>query len=665
MEQTHYRADIDGLRGIAVLSVLLYHLDVTAIGGGYVGVDIFFVISGFLITRLIRAEVLNSSRFSFANFYLRRARRLLPAFFFTLTLCFGVAFFLFPPPLMEQFSGSLVHSVISLANFHFWGQSGYFDSAALYKPLLHIWSLSVEEQFYLLWPLLLVFLLLKTPRRAVPAALVLGFGISLYLNFIFADGRVALLTDYFPAAAGWFGNGPSTIFYLMPFRIFEFAAGALLVWIIEYQPRNKLMLEPLMLAGLVLTAYPLFTYTEKTLFPSYNALLPCLGAALLIYSGQSRHAGSLLRTPILVEIGRISYSLYLFHWPLIVFYKYYIYDFDPLSIPERLAIGAVSILAAKLMVTFVEQPFRKSTGEGQKVPTRTFLAGHAALGIVLMLLAAGAWRQEGWAWRMPNSITSTEIANAALRHADWQNGCRITHLDSDRCRPAAPLQVLFIGDSHYYVGFNMFAQAFHADRNINLISFSAVNNCDFVFDGKSLKALGPGMTTQSKCPERAAELSRPGFSKNLDVLVISSNSIFQKEVELPIIKLLRSNNQDLKIVIIGPYIDLNRYQCADIINRFGGSSFCKDKRFVAFFGGDVKEQKYYREYMEYDPLYIDVVGLLCPARVLANCQTGTGGVPMFYDSSHPTFEFSLLMGRRMLEEYSSELAQIGLPTTGK
>ena len=202
MEINHsYRKDIDGLRAIAVLSVLLYHVDVSAFSGGYVGVDVFFVISGFLITQLIRKEVLESGRFSFVNFYLRRARRLLPGFLFTLALCLVVTFFLFPPPQMEKFSESLLYSMIGLANYHFWRESGYFDVDSIYKPLLHLWSLGVEEQFYLIWPLILVFLLLKTPRRFLPAWVFGLFSISLYLNFIFTDGSVFLLTKFFHTIA--------------------------------------------------------------------------------------------------------------------------------------------------------------------------------------------------------------------------------------------------------------------------------------------------------------------------------------------------------------------------------------------------------------------------------------------------------------------------------
>jgi peptidoglycan/LPS O-acetylase OafA/YrhL len=664
MDHARYRADIDGLRAIAVLSVLLFHVDVPAFSGGYVGVDVFFVISGFLITRLIRDEVLKTGTFSFANFYLRRARRLLPSFFFTLSLSFVTAFFLFPRQLLAQFSRSLFYSVISLANFLFWSESGYFDAAATYKPLLHIWSLSVEEQFYLLWPLLLVLLLLKTPRRAVPAALVLGFALSLYMNFVFADGSVYLLTNFFPGAAAWIAEGGATIFYLMPFRIFEFAIGALTVWIVERQPQNKLWLEPLALIGLALIVYPTLAYTETTLFPSYNALAPCLGAALLIYGGESRYGGSLLRTPLLVEIGKISYSLYLLHWPAIVFYKYYIYDFGALAPLEQIALCAAAILAARFTYIYVEQPFRKSAGGKKEVPTRTFLVMHAALGIILFALAFNA-SSDGWQWRTPNSVDVTDEAIGKEREAFQLNdACNIFDLKAHNCNPDAPLQVLSLGDSHNYVGYYMFQEAFRGRQDINLIAFYAATDCAFSVEDGKIKARQIGTVNKGMCRERAAALNNPDFGKRLDVLVLSSLNLFERDLELPIIAYLKSQNKDLKVIIVGNYISVRPYTCADIVSRFGSAAFCKDERFVSVFGDNVNAE-YYDEYMQYDPLYINAVNMFCEQGTLANCLVEAGGAPMFYDGDHLTVEFSFLMGRQMLENYADELEKIGFPAMGK
>jgi hypothetical protein len=227
------------------------------------------------------------------------------------------------------------------------------------------------------------------------------------------------------------------------------------------------------------------------------------------------------------------------------------------------------------------------------------------------------------------------------------------------------MQVLFLGDSHSYVGYNMFAETFRNEKNMNLIFFDVINDCNFAIQDESLKALGFGWNNEGRCQERAAILDDPEFNKHLDVLVISSQYIFKGVAEVSLIEYLRSKNRELAIVIIGPYIDIRPYQCSDIINRFGGSAFCKDERFVSYFGGDVKSDTHYSDYMKYNPLYVDTVSLLCPDGKLASCPTEVDGIPMFYDSDHPSLEFSLLMGRRMLEEYSTELEKIGFTKTGK
>ncbi|GAB4539229.1 MAG: hypothetical protein Fur002_03960 [Anaerolineales bacterium] len=659
MEQTKYKAEIDGLRALAVLSVLLYHLDVSAFSGGYVGVDIFFVISGFLITRLIRDEVLKSGRFNFVNFYLRRARRLLPAFLFTLAACFIVAFFLFPPPQMQDFSHSLFYSQFSLANVYFWRQSGYFDSASVYKPLLHIWSLSVEEQFYLVWPLLIVWLTLKSPRRAAPLVIFAALSVSLWMNIAFGDGQVSLLRAALPAAATWFEEGAATIFYLTPFRIFELSIGALLVWGIERQPKNKFWLEPLALAGFAFSIFPMLAYNDKTLFPSYNALLPCIGAALLLYAGEARYSGIVLRAPLVVEVGKISYSLYLVHWAAIVFYKYFIYDFSALSAVEQISIAVGAALMARFMYLYVEQPFRKSAGRQPAVSSKKFLIAAATLTFALAALSWSAWSNDGWAWRMPNSLTAEQVAAGKKLQSAQQSKCSILKLDADKCQPNAPMQVLFIGDSHYYVGYNMFAALVGGDKDVNLISFSEINKCGFAIQGERLNALGSGKIGKSRCQERADVLNDSAFQRTLDVLVVSSQTVFQKGAELPIVEFLASKNKALRVIIIGPYIDLRPYECADIINRFGSSAFCKDERFVSDFGGDAPNAPYYRAFMQYQPLYINTVEMLCKDGALKNCVTEADGAPMFYDSNHPSLEFSLLMGRRMAEVYSRELEQMG------
>ena len=218
-----YRPEIDGLRGIAVLGVLLFHLGVQQLSGGYVGVDVFFVISGYLITRLIRSDV-RAGTFTFTRFYVRRTRRLFPALFFTLVLCLVAGCLLLSPGHLENFAGTLIASILSVSNIQFWQQSGYFDLESSLKPLLHTWSLGVEEQYYLFWPWLLVFLTRRFARHTF-AIILIGGICSFCLNLVF------------------YNSSHATIFYLLPFRAFEFAIGALTLWIEERRSKAILHLR--------------------------------------------------------------------------------------------------------------------------------------------------------------------------------------------------------------------------------------------------------------------------------------------------------------------------------------------------------------------------------------------------------------------------------------
>jgi peptidoglycan/LPS O-acetylase OafA/YrhL len=212
-----YRSDIDGLRAIAVLSVIFYHFGVKTFSGGFVGVDVFFVISGFLITRLIM-DAAGNGTFTFGSFYLRRARRLLPAMLFTIFVSFVLGAVLFTPTHFERLGGSALHGLLSISNFFFWNESGYFDADSAVKPLLHLWSLSVEEQFYFIWPLSVV-LLLKIPfsRIVMPVIFVL-LGVA---SWAFTEWCLDV--------------DPSAAFFLLPSRIVEFCLGAIMVWVVGWQ----------------------------------------------------------------------------------------------------------------------------------------------------------------------------------------------------------------------------------------------------------------------------------------------------------------------------------------------------------------------------------------------------------------------------------------------
>jgi peptidoglycan/LPS O-acetylase OafA/YrhL len=381
MQKQLYMPHVDGLRAIAVLSVILYHLGFKQFSGGYVGVDIFFVISGFLITRLIREEYLSTGKFSFSNFYIRRFRRLFPAFLATLAICFIVGALLLSNKLFSSLGHSTLYAIFSLSNIYFWKKVNYFTAESGLDPLLHTWSLSVEEQFYLFWPILIIFFLKNQNDLKLRVFILASFIISLFSSFYYINNQLV-------------------IFYLLPFRVFEFCIGAMVVWLMQYKTTNQTLQELMIAVGLGCIFYPIFNYTNTTIFPSYNALMPCFGAALLIYSGDSKYLGLFLSNKLMVGIGLISYSLYLVHWPLIIFYKYY-QDINTFEFPAQISLLTVSILFAYLMYRYIEQPYRKQNIYLNK----KFFSSAITIVSFICVFSFSVYTQNGWAWRT-NTQTS-------------------------------------------------------------------------------------------------------------------------------------------------------------------------------------------------------------------------------------------------------------------
>jgi peptidoglycan/LPS O-acetylase OafA/YrhL len=425
VDNVRYRPDIDGLRAIAVLSVLFFHVGFAAFAGGWVGVDVFFVISGFLITRLIRDEF-EAGSFSFAGFYTRRARRLFPAFIFTVAASFIAGSLIFDRVYLQHFAGEVVYALVAASNFFYWLDGGYFGVAEQYKPLLHTWSLGVEEQFYLLWPLSMV-LILRHARRYVLPLLVFAALASLFIaQYTFDLGK------------------ERAAFFLLPGRIFEFAIGAMLVWLIGGRRLNGRVLVAALLAGLALIGFSVFRFTINTPFPTVYALVPCVGSALTIYGGTGRSLRWLLGNPLMVGIGKISYSLYLVHWPLIVFYSYH--RLAPLNLLEQVLICVGSIAAAALMYSFIEQPFRDP--RRVRFPSRAAF-GLACTGAVTFLLvpAAIVWAKGSLIWRGSIAEVSQDQFEQTVELRK-QDALDALLRDRTFASSAGRTKLMFVGDSH-------------------------------------------------------------------------------------------------------------------------------------------------------------------------------------------------------------------------
>jgi peptidoglycan/LPS O-acetylase OafA/YrhL len=447
-----YRADIDGLRALAVLAVLSNHLSMRDTGG-YVGVDLFFVISGYLISAHILAQM-NAGTFSLGDFYERRVRRIAPALLAVLLVCSLVApFFLLPSELMA-YGRSLLAALLSVSNNLFWHESGYFDSASRIKPLLHTWSLGVEEQFYIAFPLLLLLVRRLFPAR-IRLAIWLGFALSL------------------AAAVYWMTRDPAAAFYLFPLRAWELLLGTLLSQ--RYLPalRGPAARHAGGVLGLLLILVPLFAYSAATPFPGLAAAPPCLGAVLIIAAGEHGPSlvGRLLSWRPLAFIGLISYSLYLWHWPLLVLVDGYILLEGPAGRLGKLGIVLASLLLATLSWRFVETPFR--AGASRPNRRRLFqITGAAAL--ALAGIAAAFLISSGLAFRFPPEVLAIGRRIGPEPMSGWRVGtCLLARTDSfsqfsaKSCLPSVPgrPEYLLIGDSHAAALYPGLAAAF-PERNV-------------------------------------------------------------------------------------------------------------------------------------------------------------------------------------------------------
>jgi peptidoglycan/LPS O-acetylase OafA/YrhL len=621
-----YRADIDGLRSVAVLSVLFFHVGYTSFGGGWVGVDVFFVISGFLITRLISDEI-DSGSFSFARFYTRRARRLFPAFIATVASSFVAAGLIFDPVHLQRFAGEVLYTLAGISNIFFWREGGYFAVAADYKPLLHTWSLGVEEQFYLLWPLTML-LALRYCRKYLWLILGLAFIVSLFA------------ADY-----EFYAGNENAVFFLLPSRVFEFAIGAMFVWIVKHQPPNNVVRELALLLGLGMIGASAGWFTPRTPFPSLYALLPCLGAGLAIFGGSASYAGRILTNAPMVGIGKISYSLYLVHWPIIVFYRYH--RLEPLTGFEQASICAISIAIAVLLFVFVEQPIRRPA------PTKALSRaefGLRCMGIAfaLMVPAAVVWAKGSLFWRGPGTeISPIEIEQVEERSKEYQVDAMVrktTFASSVR----AP-KLLFLGDSHSGDIAAALYLAFGADK----FQYARITFDDPCFDSSdtrhwSLRLLG----TKSSCEQQLELLQGSAALADADYVFIANywdeDTINGFDEGLAILRGLTK----AQIVVVGqnaifPTFDPSlRYLGRDQLAQLNHTLFAQQSMV------DVRINEQLRRFAATDGLiFIDRQSLVC-SNATASCQVvASSGKLLYTDRSHWSYEGRRIFGTMIVEKY--------------
>ncbi len=604
-----YRADIDGLRAIAVLGVLLFHARLSWIPGGFVGVDVFFVISGFIITRIIVGHEGRIGAF-LLNFYERRIRRLVPAAIPVLLFTAAYAWYLIPPPALEEFAKSLLAYGLFVSNWFFLSIEGYFDGPSELKPLLHTWSLSVEEQFYLLFPIP-ILLLMKRGLSAVRILFMTVFVLSLSLSVFLVQT-----------------NQSDMAFYNSLARFWEIALGGLLATDILRAPRTPALRQAAGLAGLGLICVSMLLYSDHMPFPGLSALVPTVGAALVILS-KDGFANHLLGTKFFVSIGLISYALYLWHWPIFVLIQYTVIGAEPFHF--LLGAAGATILATGSYF-FIEQPVRRRV----VMPARgAAFAGFVAISAMAFAFGSFGWWVGGAPSRFPVGQqysaevlkAAYQVAGARLRSVCWMPSNVEIKPALDRCVTIDPIKpnILLIGDSHAAHFYPAMVELMPA-ANISMI---ASDSCSLVLGDR------PACNELTTWIEAEAQQARIQFDR-----IIISVRVMRTQTARDIVRLSKSlAERGTRVTVLGP-IQYYRPNLPTLyttmVDRFTPAQIAQ-----AF------NQAVQPEQFEVDAIlaesfrnssvdYVSLLAINCPTGPSSCDHWDSDGVPINVDDSHLT-----------------------------
>jgi peptidoglycan/LPS O-acetylase OafA/YrhL len=506
MGHLKYRPEIDGLRALAVIPVILFHGGLKLFSGGFIGVDVFFVISGYLITSIILFEM-EAGTFSLRRFYERRARRILPALFFVTICCVPFALVWMAPDQLRAFGKSVIAVTLFFSNVLFWLESGYFTPAADQKPLLHTWSLAIEEQYYLIFPILMIA--------------VWRFGRARVSLIIF----IWIVASFAVAQTGsrrW----PEATFFLISSRSWELALGALAaIYMRSPLEINSKAREVLSAVGLCLIIYPIFTYSAKTPYPGFYALAPTLGTALIIlFSERTRFVGGTLSLSPIVGVGLISYSAYLWHQPLFAFYR--IVHGDSPSLAILLILIAICLLIAYVTWQYIEKPARF------RAPRAPFIAVATTASVVIV--GCGLFVASGTIGRKFSPVEISQM-QPPTGNKDPRLAKCIQIARSDYgfryCSeyPHLSRKAVLYGDSHAQALFFQLADALSV-HGIDLVMLQDADKLRFgcqimVGSFRASGQVSPQM--RQWCEERTKEISRTANNFSAEFLFISLRYTFR------------------------------------------------------------------------------------------------------------------------------------------
>ncbi len=624
-----YRADIDGLRALAVLPVVLYHVGVPGFGGGFVGVDIFFVISGYLICGMIDQDI-RSGAFSLGNFYKRRILRILPALFAMFAVTGVLAYAYCLPVEFEDFSKSLASAVGSVSNIYFAQTAGYFDAPAETKPLLHTWSLGVEEQFYFVAPLLMLLLYRVTPRHAkwlLAAAAVLSFAAAVLMSY----------------------RNATFVFYLTPFRAWELALGALLA--IKFIPSPATAMGKGITGGIGLA---ILTGIIVLGSPSAPLLLmtglAAVGATMVIAASERgiSWTGRLLSLPPLVFVGLISYSLYLWHWPLIVFQRTDGFLLSGSSATAKLVVIAASIAAAILSWKLVEQPFRAMARESTKpaVFAGASAAMASAFAACIMIL-----QSDGAPFRFPDRVVAIASylsydSSSAFRTGKCFLATNRQQIDVETCMKMDSRRpnYLLVGDSHAaHLWFGLSA----AMPDVNVMQATA-SMCRPAVPEVSV------LETRA-CPKLMQFVFNDFLVNNrIDKVLLAASWKDEDIADLTaVIDALKARGID--VAVLGPIVEYDRALprlLADRIRR-GQNSVAYASRTP---GIRERDQAMNALVTSRGAAYVSIYDAIC--RHDRCDEFVQGDIPIQFDAGHLTEQGSVEVGRRLSVAFAKKLAGV-------
>jgi len=628
-----YRKDIDGLRALAVLSVIIFHINPHWIPGGFLGVDIFFVISGYLITFILIKEVSTSKKIDIINFYKRRIKRIIPALLFVLIPTFIVGFILFSPDDFLSLLKSGVWGFFSAANIYFFSSidTGYFSTGSDQLPLLHLWSLGVEEQFYILWPFIVLFLLtyIDSIKKHI-----LFIAIIFIISLVWA--QLVIVSNH------------SFAYYMLPTRAWELLGGATVAFLVHKElSQNKVINEMMAFIGLLFIILSFIFVTESDPVPGIAALPTIIGASLLIFSGafQATYVGRFLSLKAFVGIGLVSYSAYLWHWPILAFLRYSIIEIDA---SMAFFVLLLTFILATISYFYIESPLRKNNLSTKKVFIQYFIIPAIAIILFSTMIEKVIASKPAWIY----SEKKLDNAFLVLPSYKYNYSCLYSEFNTDKLKETRCVYpknkkptVLLMGDSN-------------ADHYIGMIR---VFSDHYGFTTRN--------STQSACPPVFNDIAYPWITQKYvkgclvyrkhileeavkyDTVILGGNwsSYNHEEFKLAFTSTLDTLAKNIKKVIVLAKIPLMPGYSKDCAQKSIKMPWIDCAQKFKSSGDEVEMNTFVKSLVDKYPNVhmFDIRNQICKG---AECSPYLENKPLYYDTGHLSMSGSKLIGESMIKD---------------